>query len=187
MNIFLVVALAFALAMDAFAVAVGISASLKTMTVVQTMRLALFFGLFQFAMPILGWLFGKSIIGYIQAIDHWVAFGLLVLIGLRMIYASVQKGETIAKQGYDPTTGLSLLLLSLATSIDALTVGVSFATLRMAIMLPALVIGIVAFLMSTIGTKIGPVLGKNIGRRAELVGGVVLIFIGCKILADHLA
>lgn len=187
MNIFLVVALAFALAMDAFAVAVGISAALKKVTAGQTIRLAAFFGVFQFMMPALGWFAGERILAFIQDVDHWVAFGLLCLIGLRMIAASFRTGEPHLKSKYDPTTGLSLLLLSVATSLDALAAGLGLAALRVEILYPASVIGLVAFLMTAFGMKIGPRLGEAVGKRAELLGGVVLILIGIKILIEHLA
>lgn len=186
MNFFIVIAVAFALAMDAFAVAVGVSLSLKEMTRRQAFRLAFLFGFFQFMMPILGWLAGQSLFRYIHAFDHWVAFGLLLFIGGRMAFESFRASEKAEKKVADPTKGLSLFILSLATSIDALAVGLSFAALHLTILYPAIVIGIICFLITAIGTKIGPVMGQLIGKRAELAGGLILIGIGIKILVDHI-
>ncbi len=186
MNLFIVLGIAFALAMDAFAVAVGVSLSLKGMTRRQAFRLALHFGFFQFMMPILGWLAGQGIFRYFHAFDHWVAFGLLLFIGGRMLLESFRASEKAGKKSADPTRGLSLFVLSLATSIDALAVGLSLAALHVTILYPAVVIGIICFLITAIGTKVGPLLGQVIGKRAELVGGLVLIGIGIKILIDHL-
>jgi len=184
MNFFLVFGIAFALAMDAFAVAVGVS--LKEMTRRQAFRLAFLFGFFQFMMPILGWLAGQSLFRYIHAFDHWVAFGLLLFIGGRMAFESFRASEKAEKKVADPTKGLSLFILSLATSIDALAVGLSFAALHLTILYPAIVIGITCFLITAIGTKVGPLLGQLIGKRAELAGGLILIGIGIKILVEHL-
>jgi putative Mn2+ efflux pump MntP len=184
MNFFFVFGIAFALAMDAFAVAVGVS--LKKIRRRQAFRLAFYFGFFQFMMPILGWLAGQSLFSYIHAFDHWVAFGLLLFIGGRMAIGSLRAGEKAERKVADPTKGLSLFMLSLATSIDALAVGLSFAALHLTILYPAVVIGIICFLITAIGTKIGPLIGQLIGKRAELAGGLVLIGIGIKILVDHL-
>ena len=185
MNFFLVIAVAFALAMDAFAVAVGVSLNLKEMSRRQAFRLALLFGFFQFMMPILGWLAGQGVFRSIRAFDHWVAFSLLLFIGGRMAFESFRASEKTEKKVADPTKGVSLFILSLATSIDALAVGLSFAALHLAIFYPAVVIGIICFLITVIGTKIGPLLGQLIGKRAELAGGLILIGIGIKILVDH--
>lgn len=186
MNFFLVLPMALALAMDAFAVSVGVSTGLGGISRGQTFRLAFHFGFFQFMMPIIGWLAGQSVLKYIQSIDHWVAFGLLLFIGCKMIYESFQKGEKIANKKTDPTKGFSLLLLSIATSIDALAVGLSFAALQVAILFPSVIIGLVAFFMTIIGAQLGPLLGQVVGKRAELFGGLVLILIGIKILVGHL-
>jgi len=186
MNLFLVLAIALALAMDAFAVSLGISVAFAEVTRKQTFRLAFHFGLFQFLMPIAGWAAGESILKYIQGFDHWIAFGLLGFIGSRMIYESFRLGERPKKFEKDPTKGTSLLILSLATSIDALAVGLSLAILKVSIIYPAAIIGLVAFLMTGLGMKIGPLLGKLFGKRAELLGGIILVLVGFKILFDHL-
>ncbi len=187
MNFFLVFAVALALAMDAFAVSVGISLSLETVTKRQTLRLALHFGFFQFMMPLIGWYAAQNIMmKYIEPFDHWVAFSLLLVIGGRMIYESFRREKKIRTNKADPTRGLSLLLLSVATSIDALAVGLSLAALHVDILYPAAVIGLVAFFMTVLGTRIGPFFGRLIGKRAELLGGLILILIGAKTILDHL-
>ena len=186
MKLFWIFPIAFALAMDAFAVSIGVSLTQDNLTRRSILRLAFFFGFFQFMMPILGWMAGKSILVYIRAVDHWMAFVLLLLIGIKMIYESM-KGQEIARGSRaDPTRGFSLFILSIATSIDALAVGLSFAVLETSILSSALIIGVVAFFMSLVGARIGPLLGKVIGKWAELAGGVILIFIGIKILIEHL-
>jgi putative Mn2+ efflux pump MntP len=182
----LVLGIAFALAMDAFAVSLGLGLSLKPATGGQTFRLAFHFGLFQFLMPVVGWAAGETLIRHIEKYDHWVAFVLLLGVGGKMIYESFRPEKDSGSGRSDPTRGASLLVLSVATSLDALAVGLSLAALRVDIVFPAVVIGIVAFAMTVAGMKIGPSLGKIIGRRAELLGGVILILIGIKILVDHL-
>ena len=187
MNFFLILAVAFALAMDAFAVSVGISLRPEGLIKRQTFRMAFHFGLFQFMMPLFGWQATRSILlDYIEPFDHWVAFGLLLTIGAKMIFEFFRtKKETQEKQE-DPTKGFSILMLSVATSIDALAVGMSLAALQVTILYPAAVIGIVAFLMTILGARIGPLLGRLVGRGAELLGGLILILIGVKILLEHL-
>jgi len=137
-------------------------------------------------MPLVGWFAGNTVQKYIQAFDHWVAFGLLAFIGGKMIFESFKRKETPAERSSDSTKGLSLFFLSVATSIDALAVGLSFAVLHVIILYPAIIIGLVAFLMTILGVKIGPILGQLVGKRAELLGGLILIFIGVKILFEHL-
>jgi putative Mn2+ efflux pump MntP len=186
MNILVVLSIAFALALDAFTVSVGISLGPVRVTARQVMRLSFAFGFFQFMMPILGWMAGTKILSLIQAFDHWVAFGLLFLIGCRMVYASLRSQKVPQNRRPDPTRGWSLLILSIATSLDALAVGLSFAVLGVAILYPSVIIGCVAFLMTLLGTRLGPILGQIVGRRAELLGGLILMLIGIKILIDHL-
>jgi len=186
MNIWIILAVALALAMDAFAVSLGLGMSLKPATGGQTFRLAYHFGLFQFLMPVIGWAAGETFIKYISGYDHWVAFGLLLAIGGKMIFESFRQETQPKTERRDPTRGASLLVLSVATSLDALAVGLSLAALHVDIIYPALVIGLVAFVMTVAGMKIGPLLGKVMGRRAELLGGIILVIIGIKILIDHL-
>jgi manganese efflux pump family protein len=185
-SVLVVLGLALALAMDAFAVSLGLGLSLRPASSGQTFRLAFHFGLFQFLMPVLGWAAGETLIRHIEKYDHWVAFALLLGVGGKMIFESLRPEPSLESKRSDPTRGVSLLVLSVATSLDALAVGLSLAALRVAIVFPAVVIGVVAFAMTVLGMKIGPALGRIIGRRAELLGGVILIVIGIKILADHL-
>lgn len=186
MSFFLILAIAFSLAMDAFAVSMGLCLSLGKMTRSQTFRVSFHFGFFQLMMPVVGWVAGKNILKSIQAYDHWVAFGLLSIIGAKMIYESFGRGDGRRMRSSDPTRGFSLLMLSVATSIDALVVGLSLAALRISIAYPAAIIGLVAFSMTIIGIKIGPLLGIIVGKRAEFLGGMILVLIGVKILFEHL-
>ena len=186
MNFFLVIFVALALAMDAFAVSIGLSVRPGGLGRIQSLRLAFFFGFFQFLMPLVGWLAGQGFLDQIQDVDHWVAFGLLLLIGGKMLVEAFRNKGAINKGTGDPTKGLTLILLSVATSIDALAVGLSFAAIQQKILYPAVVIGSGAFLMTLVGTKIGPLIGKMAGRWAEFSGGLILILIGVKILAEHL-
>jgi manganese efflux pump family protein len=186
-SLLLVLGVALGLAMDAFAVSLGLGLSLRPATGGQTFRLAFHFGLFQFLMPVLGWAAGENLVRYIGAYDHWVAFALLLGVGGKMIVESLQPEKEPGSQRSDPTRGASLFVLSVATSLDALAVGLSLAALHVSVIFPAAIIGLVAFAMTVIGMKLGPALGKVIGRRAELLGGVVLILIGVKILFDHLS
>lgn len=185
MNFFLVLPVAFALAMDAFAVSVGISMAQKKQRWDQRFRLASSFGFFQFMMPVIAWLAGQGFLEYIRDVDHWVAFSLLFLIGGKMVLDSFRDQRKMEKAPGDPSRGFRLIMLSVATSIDAFAVGLSFAALKIPIFYPSVVIGIIAFLMTLLGTKIGPVIGQIAGRRAELLGGLILILIGIKIIVEH--
>jgi putative Mn2+ efflux pump MntP len=187
MSFLYVIGIAVALAMDALAVSIAIGVAHHPVTGRQMLRLASTFGLFQFGMCIAGWAAGESVVKYIGRYDHWVAFGLLLFVGGRMIFESVKGGEEAGEERRDPTTGASLFVLGVATSLDSLAVGLSLAALRTSILYPAAVIGAVSFVISLAGTKLGPALGKVFGKRAELLGGLVLIAIGIKILVDHLS
>jgi putative Mn2+ efflux pump MntP len=179
------IGIAIGLAMDAFAVSIAVGLSLKEVSLRQTFRLAYHFGLFQALMPILGWLAGRSIERWIGPVDHWIAFGLLTAIGGKMIYEAFKgDADDVAKK--DPTKGASLVVLSVATSIDALAVGLSLALLGVEIWYPALVIGFVAFAFTAVGLHLGKRFGALLGRRMEIVGGVILIAIGVRILVEHL-
>ena len=185
----MLLAIAVALAMDAFAVSLAIALSLKTPSSGQVFRLAFNFGLFQFLMPVAGWLAGRGLHTYIEGFDHWVAFGLLAFIGGKMILGACpsngSRRVSSAADG-DPTRGVSLVILSVATSIDALAVGLSLSLLGVEIIFPALVIGIVAFLLTAAGMRLGPLAGRIFGKRMEVAGGVILIAIGLNILFGHL-
>jgi putative Mn2+ efflux pump MntP len=176
--------IAFALAMDAFAVALSTGAYLVKADVRQTFRLSFHFGLFQFFMPILGWAAGVQLVRFIEDFDHWIAFALLAFIGGRMILASLQKEEDRVRT--DVTRGLSLVSLSVATSIDALAVGLSLAVIETPIVFPSFVIGLVAAAMTLLGLRLGERLSGAFGKKMELAGGLILVCIGLKILFDHL-
>jgi manganese efflux pump family protein len=178
-------ATAIALAMDAFAVAIVTGLSLTPMTKRHVFRLSFHFGLFQAIMPALGWVAGTAVLRYIKAFDHWVAFGLLAFVGGRMILSALRDApETHVVS--DPTSGWDLILLSVATSIDALAVGLSLAVIGSRILLPALTIGIVAATLTAAGMLLGRRIGAAWSARVEILGGFVLVAIGAKILFQHL-
>ncbi len=185
MDAITLIGLALALAMDAFAVALGTGAVLSRLTGRHLFRLGFHFGLFQALMPVIGWLAGQTIIQWVSAWDHWIAFSLLAFIGGRMIYEAVCGEEKSDER--DPTKGLSLILLSIATSIDALAVGFSLSVIGVSIWMPSLVIGLVAGVLTIIGMILGGRIGDRWGSRVEILGGLVLISIGVKILIEHLS
>ena len=175
---------AWALAMDAFAVATAVAATLPQLTIRHTFRLSWHFGLFQAGMTVLGWFGGAALSSLMASVDHWIAFGLLAFLGFRMIRESFLTEERA--QNYDPTRGWSLVGLSVATRIDALAVGVSFGLIGHSIWIPSAVIGMVALVLTGAGVLIGRGAGRALGRWAERIGGVVLIGIGTRILIEHL-
>ena len=177
--------IAVSLALDAFAVSVSSGISIPGFGVKQAARMGLWFGAFQFMMPVAGWLLGSSVSQYIETVDHWVAFALLAIIGGRMAWRSLPGREEGPAPPGLPTR--RVCLLAIATSIDALAVGVSMAFMRVNILFSAVVIGVVAFVLSLVGGLVGKRLGGLFQRRAELVGGLVLIAIGVKILIEHLS
>ncbi len=190
MSLVSILAIAVALSMDALAVAFSISSVLPSLRLGHYFRLSFAFGLFQFLMPVIGWTLGLSVRDYIEAWDHWIAFVLLALVGGNMLREAFFGGgkderERRGKEG-DPTTGLSLLMLAVATSIDALAVGLSFSMLNMSIWYPAAVIGVVCAGITAAGMKLGRVLGRDVfGEKASILGGLVLLVIGVKILMEH--
>ena len=175
--------IALGLAMDSFSVSVANGLATKTFIISKALTIALFFGFFQAVMSIFGWLAGESIADYISAFDHWIAFILLTFIGIKMIYESITDKPNSLLGAY---TIKVILILSIATSIDALAVGLSFSFLDISIFFPALIIGVVAFLMSFFGVYIGRRFGKILKNRIEILGGLILIIIGLKILFEHL-
>jgi len=177
--------IAIGLGMDAFSVAISIGAVSRKVSLAPVLRLSASFGLFQFFMPLAGWLGGMTIADHIADFDHWIAFTLLLYVGGKMIHESFQGEEKVHPN--DPTKGLTLLMLSVATSIDALAVGLSLAFLKTPILYPSIIIGVVAFIMTAMGMLFGEKLGKICGKRVEIVGGIILIGIGVKILFDHVA
>jgi manganese efflux pump family protein len=184
MSFFEVLFIALALASDAFAVSVSAGATGATTKPRSMLRLSFHFGLFQFMMPILGWLAGLSIARFIYLWDHWLAFGLLLWVSVNMI-RSAQKGDNHTEQ-QDPSRGILLVILSVATSLDALAVGLSLALLRVSIWYPAVVIGLVTGLVSFLGVLLGQRFSRKIGRQTAFAGGILLFLIGVRILFAHI-
>lgn len=172
------------MAMDAFAVSLGIGTTRQASLPRPIFRLSFHFGLFQFLMPILGWLAGSTIASLIARFDHWIALGLLAFVGGRMI----RSGLDPEAEAYpsDPSRGGTLILLSVATSIDALAIGLSLAILQVRILYPSIVIGAVTAALSFTGLLIGHKLGVAFGKRMEILGGLILIGIGLRVLITHL-
>jgi len=177
--------IALGLSADCFAVALGASTSSTGNVRARALRTALSFGLFQAFMPVLGWLAGRTIVDVIAGFDHWVAFGLLAAVGGHMLWESFRPEEK-RHNNVDVTRGLLLLTLSLATSIDALAVGLSFALIEVNIVTAGVTIGTAAFIVTAVGFLVGRKASQLVGKRAETVGGLVLIGIGMKILLSHL-
>ena len=176
--------LSLGLAADAFAVAVSSGLAIKHMKANKALKIALFFGVFQALMPVLGWLIGLSFSFLITPIDHWIAFGLLSFIGGRMIYESLQSEECEKK--FNPLDTGTLITLSVATSIDALAVGLGFAVLKDSIALAVTAIGFITFFLAFAGVFIGHKCGNLFANKIEILGGAILIFIGSRILFLHL-
>ena len=184
MDLISLVFVAVSLSVDCFAVAVCAGASMHKLSRLQIVRTALAFGFAQFIMAVLGWLAGRTVVNLISAFDHWVAFGLLALVGGHMIWESREADGS--EEETDITRGVTLLTLAVATSIDSLAVGLSFALLEIGIIQASIVIGLVAFGVTVIGFRLGRRVGVLLGKRAQLVGGLVLIGIGLRILITHL-
>jgi len=183
MSLAAILLIAFSMAMDAFAVSLGSGVKIEPGPR-PVFRIAFHFGLFQALMPIVGWLFGNTIEPYVKGVDHWVAFGLLAFVGIRMICSGLCRGgEEIVK---DPSRGWTMVMLSIAVSIDALAVGLSLAFLGVTIWTPALIIGLVTGTLSLIGLQVGNGIGKRFGKPVEVLGGLVLIVLGVRIVVSHL-
>lgn len=170
--------------MDAFVVSIVSGSAYKQLHVKHVLRMALFFGAFQAIMPLVGFLAGLSLKQYIVHCDHWIAFGLLAIVGVKMIYESF-KIKSEAKTS-DPSNIIVLLVLSVATSIDALAVGVTLSLIAGSVILAVSIIGLVTFVLSYLGVQIGKRFGHFFESRIEALGGVILIAIGTKILFEHL-
>jgi putative Mn2+ efflux pump MntP len=184
MNIITMFFIAVGLAMDAFAVSITSGVTIRNCGLRHALLIALFFGGFQAAMPVVGWLAGLTLKDLIINVDHWIAFGLLCFIGGKMVYEStvIEKAERECKA----LNFYMLLGLSVATSIDALAVGVTFGILGVLIVTPVAIIGLVTFLMSFIGVSVGRRVGSFFEGKMEVAGGLILITIGVKILVEHL-
>ena len=176
------------LAMDAFAVSICKGLAMRKVNKKQAVVIALFFGGFQAIMPIVGWFLCKGFQNYIEAFDHWIAFALLAFIGMKMIIETLsEKEEDVVVEKMDPPLDMKeMLMLAIATSIDALAVGISLAALDRPIVESATIIGVVTFIISIVGVYIGNFFGNIYKKRAELAGGIILVLIGVKILCEHM-
>lgn len=186
MNYLSVIFLAFAMSTDAFAAAIGKGATLHKPKLREALRTGLIFGVIEGLTPVIGWAIGLTASRYITAWDHWIAFALLLVLGGRMIFAGLRKPvEEVEKPNQHSFWVLAVT--AFATSIDALAVGVGLAFVDVDIASAAVTIGLATMLMVTVGVMLGRVLGKAIGQRAEMIGGVVLILVGATILYQHLS
>lgn len=186
MGLFEIFMIGVGLSMDAFAASICKGLNMRRLNIKNMLIIGLFFGGFQALMPAVGWLLGKQFEHYITSVDHWVAFALLVFIGGKMIYdVFVEKDEDDCGEKSDRLDMKEVLTLSIATSIDALAVGISFAFLQVEIIKAVSIIGITTFILSVIGVAAGNMFGSRYEKKATLAGGIILILIGLKILLEH--
>jgi len=183
MPLYEVLLIAVSMAMDAFAVCLVAGSLHQANGGRSAFRLSFHFGLFQFIMPVLGWLAGRTLEPLIRDYDHWIAFGLLAFVGLRMIVSALRGEES---QPPDPSRGWTLVMLSVAVSIDALAVGLSIGVLGLSVWYPAILIGVVTGILSLVGLRLGERFGSRLGKPVEIIGGLVLIAIGIRIVLSHL-
>ncbi|MCU6763772.1 putative sporulation protein YtaF [uncultured Roseburia sp.] len=175
------------LAMDAFAVSICKGLGMKRVNKLHCFIIALFFGGFQAVMPFAGWLLGKQFQSYIESVDHWIAFALLVCLGAKAVLEAVRDHDDGCAEKQESVLNVKeLFLLAIATSIDALAVGVTFAFLQVSILPAASIIGLVTFVICIFGVFIGNLFGSRFQKKAEIAGGAILIIIGLKILLEHL-
>lgn len=184
MNLLNIIFISIGLAMDAFSVSITNGVTIKKMKKRYALKIALFFGGFQALMPIIGWFAGSAFKKHIESVDHWIAFVLLTFIGGKMIYESTIMEEN--EESKNPLDAFILLTLAIATSIDALAVGITLSVLKVNILNPAIIIGIITFIFCFAGVFIGNKFGSLFEDKIEIFGGVVLIIIGLKILVEHL-
>jgi putative Mn2+ efflux pump MntP len=184
MPILEILLLALGMAMDAFAVCLAAGSLPEVHGPRPTFRLAFHFGLFQFLMPVVGWVVGATVEPLIKGVDHWMAFGLLAFVGLRMMHTALRPEEA---RHVDPSRGWNLIVLSIAVSIDALAIGLSLGLLGIFVGGPAILIGIVTGVVSLIGLRLGRGMGARFGRWAQVIGGLALIVIGVRIVLEHIA
>ncbi len=183
MELFEIIVIAIGLAMDAFAVSVCKGLSMKKIDWKKAIIIAVYFGAFQALMPVLGYFLGSSFSAFVQKVDHWIAFILLSIIGVNMIKESTD--DEVEKRN-DNVDFKTMVVLAIATSIDALAVGVTFAFFEVNILLAISIIGMITFILSIFGVIIGNKFGDKFQNKAELAGGIILIIIGLKILLEHL-
>lgn len=180
--------IAVALAMDAFAVSISYGCSPVKMSLKNTLTIAVFFGAFQAFMPVIGWFSGRIFEQLIKSCDHWIAFILLFVIGARMISEGMKNNDGEDSCSTEKDLGYKkLFILSVATSIDALAVGLSLSLINYPIAIPSAIIGAVTFIISFTGVRMGCRLQHLLGRKTEILGGLILIFIGAKILMEHIS
>ncbi len=172
------------LALDAFAISIYEGISMKKMNYKNTIIIAFYFGIFQAIMLVIGYLLGSAFSDFVASVDHWIAFILLVIIGGKMIKDSTDHKKK--KKKNSKVDAKAMILLAAATSIDALAIGVTFGFLEINIFLAATIVGTITFLLSMAGVKIGNKFGNKLQNKAELIGGIILIIIGLKILLEHL-
>lgn len=184
MDLFKVIPIAVGLAMDAFSVSLAAGAAQSTSGVRAKVRLSFHFGLFQFMMPVIGWYLGTQVASIVTAVDHWLAFGLLAYVGVKMIRSGLSSEATVHK--VDPSKGLTMVFLSVATSIDAFAVGLSLAFLNVDIWYPSILIGVITMALSLVGLGVGHRLGLVFGKRMEVIGGSFLCLMGLYILVSEL-
>lgn len=183
MGILELILIAIGLGMDAFAVSICKGISMSKMNWKKAIIIGLYFGIFQALMPVIGFTLGKTFENLVTSIDHWIAFGLLLIIGIKMIIDAFKEDNISVN---DSINWKVMVILAIATSIDALAVGITFAFLQVNLLLAVLIIGIITFILCVIGTKIGNNFGNKFENKAEILGGIVLILIGVKILLEHL-
>ncbi len=185
MDLITLITISIALSMDAFSVSICQGLATKRFSLKIALSCGLWFGVFQALMPLIGYFLGTQFEHFITHIDHWIAFGLLGIIGANMIREAMEETTDNGLQSTDNSLK-TMLMLAIATSIDALAVGVTFAFLEVNIWKSILIIGITTFLFSFVGVKIGNIFGSRYSKAAEIVGGVILIVLGIKILVEHL-
>lgn len=184
MNIISIILVAISLSFDTFAVSVSTGFAIKKIRFLQILKIALILALFQSAMPLIGWCLGSQIEKIINNYDHWIAFVLLVILGTKMIIESFKnKNET---NNTNLLNTRIIIGIAIATSIDALVIGVSFAFIKMNIFLAVIIIGLVTFIASILGIVLGKNFGHHFGNKMEIVGGIILIAIGIRILINHI-
>ena len=183
MDILELILIAIGLGIDAFAVSICKGISMSKMNWKKAIIIGLYFGIFQAVMPVIGYTLGKAFENLVTSIDHWIAFGLLLIIGIKMLIDAF-KDDNVSVN--DSVNWKVMIILAIATSIDALAVGITFAFLQVNLLLAVLIIGIITFILCVIGTKIGNNFGNKFENKAEILGGIVLILIGVKILLEHL-
>ncbi|MCL2178716.1 MAG: manganese efflux pump MntP family protein [Proteobacteria bacterium] len=186
MSLLEIILVAISLSMDAFAVSIMLGLSTKKLALKEILAPGLFFGFFQALMPLIGYFAGIYFVDKIQTIAHWLAFALLVLIGGKMIKESLSKSNVEGEEDKNSFQFLRLLGLAIATSIDALAIGITFAFLKVNVALAATITGLITFAISTCGLKLGHIFGIKFKSKAEFIGGCVLIILGVKILTEHL-